>query len=70
MLAKYLECPVNPADINVVQGTYPLRHFNTANEKDCLKSEVPIISVFRPPLPATVGGEGVAEIVATGVNLG
>jgi len=44
VLAKYLECPVNPADINVVQGTYPL----------------------RPPLPATVGGEGVAEIVATG----
>ena len=25
VLAKYLECPVNPADINVVQGTYPLR---------------------------------------------
>jgi len=44
VLAKYLECPVNPADVNVVQGTYPL----------------------RPPLPATVGGEGVAEIVATG----
>ena len=44
VLAKYLVCPVNPADINVLQGTYPI----------------------RPPLPATGGGEGVAEIVAAG----
>lgn len=44
VLAKYLECPVNPADINVLQGSYPI----------------------RPPLPATPGGEGVAEIVAAG----
>jgi len=46
VLAKYLECPVNPADINVLQGTYPI----------------------RPALPATPGGEGVAEIVATGAE--
>merc|ERR1719483_1423012 len=44
VLAKYLVCPVNPADINVLQGTYPI----------------------RPPLPATGGGEGVAEVVAAG----
>ena len=44
VLAKYLVCPVNPADINVIQGTYPI----------------------RPPLPATGGGEGVAQIVAAG----
>ena len=25
VLAKYLLCPVNPADINVLQGTYPIR---------------------------------------------
>jgi len=36
--------PVNPADINVLQGMYPI----------------------RPPLPATGGGEGVAEIIAAG----
>lgn len=46
VLAKYLQCPVNPADINVLQGTYPI----------------------RPPLPATGGGEGVAEILAVGPN--
>jgi len=44
VLAKFLVCPVNPADINVIQGTYPI----------------------RPPLPATAGGEGVAQIVAAG----
>jgi len=48
VLAKFLECPVNPADINILQGTYPI----------------------RPPLPATGGGEGVAEIVAAGENCG
>jgi len=46
VVAKYLVCPVNPADINVLQGTYPI----------------------RPPLPATGGGEGVAEVVAAGDN--
>ena len=44
VLARYLLSPVNPADINVLQGTYPI----------------------RPALPATGGGEGVAEIVSTG----
>ena len=44
VLAKYLLCPVNPADINVLQGTYPI----------------------RPPLPATGGGEGVAQIISVG----
>jgi len=44
VLAKYLLSPVNPADINVLQGTYPI----------------------RPPLPATGGGEGVAEILSVG----
>ena len=44
VLAKYLLSPVNPADINVLQGTYPI----------------------RPPLPATGGGEGVAEVVSVG----
>jgi len=46
VLAKFLVCPVNPADINVLQGTYPI----------------------RPALPATGGGEGVAEIVAAGAG--
>jgi len=44
VLAKYLLSPVNPADINILQGTYPI----------------------RPPLPATGGGEGVAEVVSVG----
>jgi len=44
VLAKYLLSPVNPADINVLQGKYPI----------------------RPPLPATGGGEGVAEIISVG----
>merc|ERR1719347_473338 len=44
VLAKFLLSPVNPADINVLQGTYPI----------------------RPPLPATGGGEGVAEVVSVG----
>jgi len=44
VLVKFLVSPVNPADINVLQGTYPMRN----------------------PLPATGGGEGVAEVVATG----
>ena len=44
VLARYLVAPVNPADINVLQGTYPI----------------------RPPLPATAGGEGVAEVLAAG----
>ena len=55
VLAKYLECPVNPADINVLQGTYPIRCY-----------PLPLLSYPRPPLPATGGGEGVAEILAVG----
>ena len=44
VLAKFLLSPVNPADINVLQGTYPI----------------------RPPLPATAGGEGVAQVLSVG----
>ena len=44
VLARYILAPVNPADINVLQGTYPI----------------------RPALPATGGGEGVAEILSVG----
>ena len=44
VLARYLLSPVNPADVNVLQGSYPI----------------------RPPLPATAGGEGVAEVISVG----
>ena len=44
VLARYLLSPVNPADVNVLQGSYPI----------------------RPQLPATAGGEGVAEVVSVG----
>jgi len=44
VLARYILSPVNPADVNVLQGSYPI----------------------RPSLPATGGGEGVAEILSVG----
>ena len=47
VLARYILAPVNPADINVLQGTYPI----------------------RPALPATGGGEGVAEVLSVGAEV-
>ena len=44
VLARYILSPVNPADVNVLQGSYPI----------------------RPALPATGGGEGVAEVLSVG----
>ena len=41
VMVKMLMAPVNPSDINMIEGTY----------------------VLKPPLPAVVGNEGVAEVV-------
>ena len=71
VLAKYLLAPVNPADINVLQGD------TTRDHESCLLRFVMVMMVtvytrsvgtypIRPPLPATGGGEGVAEVVAVG----
>ena len=71
VLAKYLLAPVNPADINVLQGD------TTRDHESCLLRFVMGMMVtfytrsvgtypIRPPLPATGGGEGVAEVVAVG----
>lgn len=47
VMAKMLLAPVNPSDINMIEGTYFL----------------------KPPLPAVVGNEGVAEILDVGENV-
>lgn len=47
VLIKMLMAPVNPSDINMIEGTYFL----------------------KPPLPAVVGNEGVAEVVEVGRNV-
>lgn len=44
VLVKFLASPINPADINTIQGVYAV----------------------KPVLPAVGGGEGVAEVLATG----
>ena len=47
VLVKMLMAPVNPSDINMIEGTY----------------------LLKPPLPAVVGNEGVAEVVEIGANV-
>ncbi|GAV05499.1 hypothetical protein RvY_15623-1 [Ramazzottius varieornatus] len=44
---KLLAAPVNPADINTIQGVYGI----------------------KPPLPATPGGEGLAEVLDVGTHV-
>ncbi|KAI8083114.1 uncharacterized protein BX664DRAFT_361378 [Halteromyces radiatus] len=51
---KFLASPINPADVNQVQGAYPLKPpFQLLNEKDDIKY-------------AVGGNEGVAQVIATG----
>lgn len=47
ILVKMLMAPVNPSDINMIEGTYFL----------------------KPPLPAVVGNEGVAEVMEVGSDV-
>ncbi|KAI9833701.1 MAG: mitochondrial 2-enoyl thioester reductase [Phylliscum demangeonii] len=53
---RFLASPINPADVNQIQGTYPSKpNFSTA---------------LGTPQPSAVGGnEGVAEVIATGSNV-
>ncbi|KAH3826466.1 enoyl-[acyl-carrier-protein] reductase, mitochondrial-like [Dreissena polymorpha] len=47
VLVRMLMAPINPSDINMIEGTYFL----------------------KPPLPAVVGNEGVAEVMHVGPNV-
>ena len=50
---RLLATPINPADVNQIQGVYP--------------SKPPMTSVLGTPSPSAVGGnEGVAEVIAVG----
>lgn len=52
---RMLTAPINPADINQIQGTYP--------------SKPPMTSALGTNPPAAVGGnEGVAEVIGTGAG--
>ncbi|KAL7268274.1 mitochondrial 2-enoyl thioester reductase [Rhizina undulata] len=53
---KFLASPINPADLNQIEGVYP--------------SKPPMTSILGTPQPSAVGGnEGVVEVMATGANV-
>ncbi|KAF4553737.1 NADPH quinone oxidoreductase-like protein [Elsinoe fawcettii] len=56
MTVRYLCCPINPADINQIQGVYPTKPTFTTN----LSTAEPI---------AVAGNEGVAEVISAGGNI-
>lgn len=50
---KFLASPINPADINQIEGVYP--------------SKPPLTTILGTPEPSAVGGnEGVVEVIAVG----
>ncbi|KAI5778890.1 hypothetical protein EDC01DRAFT_712069 [Geopyxis carbonaria] len=56
ILIRFLASPINPADINQIEGTYP--------------SKPPMTIALGTPVPAAVpGSEGVVEVVSTGANV-
>ncbi|KAI7901364.1 uncharacterized protein BX663DRAFT_514222 [Cokeromyces recurvatus] len=53
---KFLASPINPADVNMIQGAYPIKpKFQTLGEKD--------------ELLAVGGNEGLAEVISVGENV-
>ena len=51
---RFLASPINPADVNQVQGAYPLK---------------PAFEQLGDAKAAVGGNEGVAEVIATGKNV-
>ncbi|KAJ2797865.1 mitochondrial 2-enoyl thioester reductase, partial [Coemansia guatemalensis] len=61
VVLRMLAAPVNPSDLNQIEGTYPVKgRF----------SEINVVGGSHSPLKAAVGGnEGVAEVVAMGSDV-
>lgn len=66
VLIKMLVAPINPADINTLQGRTVLqRLIDLYNKYFLFKGKYP----DRPPLPAIPGNEGVAEVLQIGADV-
>ena len=60
---EMLASPVNPVDVNVIQGNYCLRaRYGRFNCRRYFPGVYPI----KPPFPAVGGGEGVGIVTAAG----
>ena len=84
MCVDMLMCPVNPADINQIQGHMMMLDlyffvcslFSFAHTSGILSSEHAVFSppstgvyAVKPPFPAVGGGEGVGRVSKVGANV-
>lgn len=69
-----LMCPVNPADINQIQGVTTVTCSHFVIRALCITPPLDLppptgVYAVKPPLPAVGGGEGVGRVTKVGANV-